>query len=261
MSQRELERSVRRYFEDPASVAGYATLVTEGFSPFERALIRQAFAPGQRILDVGCGAGREAVAMAREGFHVVAMDLALAMVRTASELAAAQRLPLAAMVGNAIALPFRREIFDGVAMLGQVIAHVPSRAMRVAALRSSLEVLRPEGRLALTTHNRRCHPKFQLYFACMNRWRRLARWCGVPTGLGDYDRWTRRDKAGRSVAGQRLFFHMYDLNEAVTDLQDAGFEVLEAKSRAEFEAGHEKPASPRDDYLLGFVAKRPRNPA
>jgi len=27
----------------------------------------------------------------------------------------------------------------------------------------------------MTTDNRRCHWKFQLYFACMNRFRRLAR--------------------------------------------------------------------------------------
>ena len=27
----------------------------------------------------------------------------------------------------------------------------------------------------MTTHNRRCHWKLRLYFACMNRFRRLAR--------------------------------------------------------------------------------------
>ena len=27
----------------------------------------------------------------------------------------------------------------------------------------------------MTTHNRRCHWKFRLYFACVNRFRRLGR--------------------------------------------------------------------------------------
>jgi len=35
--------------------------------------------------------------------------------------------------------------------------------------------VRPRGKLAMTTHNRRCPWKLRLYFACMNRFRRLAR--------------------------------------------------------------------------------------
>jgi len=54
-----------------------------------------------------------------------------------------------------------------------------------------------------------------------------------------------------------VFFHMYDLDEATTDLREAGFEVLDGRARAEFEAGRADAALRHRDYLLGFVARRP----
>src|SRR2546422_6336723 len=60
-------------------------------------------------------------------------------------------------------------------MLGAIIAHVPGRDGRVQAFRAAWRTLRPGGKLAMTTHNRRCHWKLRLYFACVNRFRRLGR--------------------------------------------------------------------------------------
>jgi len=50
---------------------------------------------------------------------------------------------------------------------------------------------------------------------------------------------------------------MYDLDEALADLQEAGFEVVDARARAEFEAGRVDLALRERDYFLGFIAKRP----
>lgn len=255
MSGPDLEAAVRRVYEDPAQVAAFSALAAEGLTPFETALVRQAFGPGQRVLDVGCGGGREAVPMTQGGLRVVAMDLSPVMARAAVNHAASQGVTLAALAGSAAALPVRPGSFDGVAMLGQVIAHVPGRAGRVEALRAAWRALRPGGTLAMTTHNRRCHWKFGLYFAVVNRWRRLARSLGVNGGLGDFDRWSAR--ISRARTHRRTYFHMYDLQEACADLRAAGFEVLDARARGEFEAGRDDADLRRRDYLLGFLARRP----
>jgi hypothetical protein len=107
----------------------------------------------------------------------------------------------------------------------------------------------------MTTHNRRCHWKFALYFGWVNRWRRIVRRLGCGLDLGDYDRWSTR--ISRSKASRPVFFHMHDLDEATADLREAGFEVLDGRSRAEFEAGRVDAALRHQDYLLGFVARRP----
>lgn len=249
-----LATAVRSAYEDPAHVRAFAAVADEGLTPFEVALVRR-FTPGQRILDVGCGGGREAVPMAQAGLRPVAMDVSVAMVRAATAHASERGVPLPVVAASLSALPFRPEAFDGVALLGQVIAHVPGRDGRIAALREVRRALRPGGTLVMTTHNRRCHWKFALFFGWVNRWRRLLRRFGRGSGLGDHDRWSAR--IGRLEGGPPVFFHMYDLDEATADLAEAGFEVVRARSRGEFEAGREDAAARRRDYLLGFVATRP----
>ncbi len=228
-----LEATVRSAYEDPAQVGAFSAIADEGLTPFETALVRQAFVPGQRILDVGCGGGREAVPMVLAGFRLVAMDVSLAMVRAAKTYASRRGISLMAVVGSVSAPPFRPEAFDGIAMLGQVIAHVPGRESRVAALRAVWGALRPGGTLAMTTHNRRCHWKFSLYFGWANPWRRLMRWLGRGPALGDHDRWSTR--ISRAKGSRPVFFHMYDMDEAVDDLREAGFALQDARARAEFE--------------------------
>ena len=255
MRRSDIEASVRLKYGDPDEVAAFSTIAAEGLAPFEEALVLQAFIPGQRILDIGCGGGREATAMVQHGLRVVAMDLVLAMVQAARSYGRKKGLLGSYVVGNAVSPPFCDACFDGVAMLGAIIAHVPGRDGRVQAFRAAWRTLRPGGKLAMTTHNRRCHWKLRLYFACVNRFRRLGRRLGLGTSLGDNDRWSTRISEARSR--RPVFFHMYDLDEALADLQEAGFEVVDARARAELEAGCVDLALRERDYFLGFIAKRP----
>lgn len=64
--------------------------------------------PGARVLDVGCGPGRHALALARRGFDVVGVDLSVEFVALAREAAAAEELPARFEV-----LDVRELAFDG----------------------------------------------------------------------------------------------------------------------------------------------------
>ena len=55
MKRSDIEASVRLKYGDPDEVAAFSTIAAEGLAPFEGALVLQAFIPGQRILDIGCG--------------------------------------------------------------------------------------------------------------------------------------------------------------------------------------------------------------
>ncbi len=68
-----------------ARAADYAAEVTEP-EPSERLLAYiAALPPGARVLDLGCGPGNSAAAMARAGLDVDALDAAEGMVRVARE--------------------------------------------------------------------------------------------------------------------------------------------------------------------------------
>ena len=249
MAGQDFAAATHRMYADSAEVSFYSTLTTQGLDCIEEALVCRAFAPDQLVLDVGCGAGREAVPMARYGLRVVAMDFVYEMVQATAANAAAHSTAVLPLVGSVTRLPFREGSFDGVALLGHVMAHVPGRAERIAALQAVWRLLRPGGLLAMTTHNRRCHWKIPLYFACVNRWRRLAHRLGHDSGLEDFDRWTARlSKGGRR---QPAFLHMYDLDEAIADLQAAKFEILDTVVWTGFEAAR------NDSPHLGYLALRP----
>jgi SAM-dependent methyltransferase len=86
-----------------------------------------ALAPDAQVLEVGCGAGQLAVALAQQGFHVHAIDYAPAMIELAHRLAVeagvTDRLTLS--TGDACSLDFEQESFDLVIALGVINSLFP----------------------------------------------------------------------------------------------------------------------------------------
>jgi ubiquinone/menaquinone biosynthesis C-methylase UbiE len=54
------------------------------------AALQEAFPPGSHLLEIGCGTGEEALALARKGYSIVATDISPAMIETCRRKAAAQ---------------------------------------------------------------------------------------------------------------------------------------------------------------------------
>jgi SAM-dependent methyltransferase len=110
--------------------------------------------PGDRVLDLGCGAGRHAFEVYRRGAHVVAADLDRGELAPVSGMFEAMRAegeagpPAAAtaVTADATSLPFADGAFDRV-VAAEILEHVPRdwRAMAEIA-----RVLRPGGIAAVT---------------------------------------------------------------------------------------------------------------
>jgi len=104
---------------------------------------------GKRVLDVGCGPGRHALALARRGIDVVGVDLSEEFVDLARDAAAAEGLPARFEVGDVRDLGHEAE-FDAVVCLcqggfGLLGGRDEARVFgRIAA------AVRPGGWLALT---------------------------------------------------------------------------------------------------------------
>jgi SAM-dependent methyltransferase len=115
---------------------------------------RLGLAPGDRLLDLGCGAGRHAFEALRRGARVVAFDYDEAELKDVAAMAAAMDqagdIPAsggsATTRGDATRLPFPDGSFDRI-IAAEVLEHIPDD---VAAIRELARVLRPGGSMAVT---------------------------------------------------------------------------------------------------------------
>ncbi|HOA67386.1 MAG TPA: class I SAM-dependent methyltransferase [Phycicoccus elongatus] len=110
--------------------------------------------PGERVLDMGCGAGRHAFELYRRGADVVALDQNtsdLAEVAVMFEAMAAEgQVPTgssaATVEGDALALPFDDGEFDRI-IAAEILEHIPDDR---TAMEELFRVLKPGGVLAVT---------------------------------------------------------------------------------------------------------------
>jgi SAM-dependent methyltransferase len=154
---------------------------------------------GDRVLDMGCGAGRHAFEMYRRGGDVVAFDQDGDELAGVLEMFAAMKqageVPDGAEAdikqGDALQLPFVDAEFDRV-VAAEVLEHVPDDQAAIAEL---ARVLRPGGTMAVT----------------------------VPRWLPEKVCWALSD-AYHEVEGGHV--RIYTGDELVAKLRDAGLEYL-----------------------------------
>jgi SAM-dependent methyltransferase len=115
---------------------------------------RLPIAPGERVLDLGCGFGRHAFEAFRRGADVVAVDRSAAEVAEVTKMfhamvATGEASPAQlarAVRADLTALPFPSGSFD-VVIASEVLEHIPDDARAIGEI---ARVVRPGGRVAVT---------------------------------------------------------------------------------------------------------------
>jgi 2-polyprenyl-3-methyl-5-hydroxy-6-metoxy-1,4-benzoquinol methylase len=149
----EITQSLERRPLYHAFAWAYDLLVTDPVEPFVEVVVN-AFAghgvePGSRVLDAGCGTGRYALELARQGFRVDGMDSSADLVAVAEDSAAAAGLAHRPAFAVADLRHLQAPVeYDGVLCRG-VLNDLRTDDERDQALHGLAAALRPGGVLVL----------------------------------------------------------------------------------------------------------------
>jgi 2-polyprenyl-6-hydroxyphenyl methylase/3-demethylubiquinone-9 3-methyltransferase len=149
----------------------------------------------RRVLDIGCGGGLLAEALARHGAHVSAIDMAPAMIEVARLHAHESQLQIDFHLSSAEQfVAHTTSAFDVITCM-ELVEHVPSPAALLAA---AARLLRPGGDLFISTINRNLR-SFLLAIVGAEYLLRL-----IPRGTHEYARLLRPAELARLARAEHL---------------------------------------------------------
>ena len=245
-----LLRRLRERYEHPEEVRAYSKQVKQGLTPEEIVLLNSLLPGSCRIANLGCGAGREALALVEKGHRVVALDISRAMLRGARQLARESRLELACVwMSDPLRLPLPHRAFDRVLALAQLLSHIPGTEARVALLSEVRRVLVPGGMFIASVTDRAAAA--DLCFGDEDPGDQLSP-LERAAGWEEGDIWVWQPSEAR--LDTPLFFHLHTREEIISELEAAGLRLVA------YVGGHElTPAAASDAYRYRFVVARREN--
>lgn len=211
----EAGRAFRETYEGPEAAS---ELSAEGpaWEPWEKELLEGPLRVPGRLLDVGCGTGREAALFEKLGFEVTGIDPSPMMIETARRRAAEAGLRARFSVASADDFEAPAGSFDRVYFTRTLISCILGKSRRLEILRRMKRLLRPGGTLVISGYARNPSEEGFSFQASWRARRLLSRVLGgYPFEKGD---------AWMPVPGEGLgLFHRFAPGELAAELQTAGF--------------------------------------
>src|SRR3989442_1721685 len=113
--------------------------------PWELILVERYFTNKGELLDLACGAGREALLLARRGLTVTACDWSPRMIAEAQRRAREANLPIRFEVADLYDLQYPENAFDYLLLTNIAYSYIFPRLRRIRFLKQAYSILRPGG--------------------------------------------------------------------------------------------------------------------
>lgn len=198
--------------------------VTAGLMPWEKEFVERFIAPGAAVLAVGCGSGRELLALTERGCDVTGIDPADFTLDVARRILARRQLTARLIEGfiEDMSLDGR---YDVALFCFYSYSYIPESSRRVRALREVARHLNAGGRVIVTYPGMpRPHP-FMIRIA-----RVFGRLSGSDWRIEQGDYLTRKRVRGRE---HYSFVHAFRPEEIERESAAAGFRIVHRREPAD----------------------------
>lgn len=232
------EGSVREYASATSNISLWAS---------EQLLFKKYFDKDDFIIDIGCGTGRVTHGLSAIGYNnIIGLDLSEKMLDEARRLNEINGNNITFTLGDATALPYKEDNFDGAIFAFNGLMQIPWHCNRIKALHEIFRVLKPQSVFIFTTHDREADKKHSYYWNQeIKLWESGKQNPRLPE-FGDllyksYDR--------------EMYVHVPTRDEIMLSLQESGFELIKDSYRPEIAEESEEVKEFSDECRFWVVRK------
>ena len=153
--------------------------ILSGLMPWEQDCYTRCLRPGDRILLVGCGTGRDLIALLRAGYRVEGLDPAAGAIAVARRML--DRLELSAPLHTGAVESFAIPgTFDVIVFSWFSYGYIPQSRTRVEVLRRLGRALPPGGRIIVSYVRTAAHAELPARITRLGGWLTRADWRAEP---------------------------------------------------------------------------------
>ena len=145
LTPEEIAAYTKRIYDKETSPFGDQEYIESGLNLSEREVIGKHAGKCGSLLVLGCGGGRESIALAKMGFAVTGIDFSEKLVRKAKEQASRSGVHIDVLEGDFLEMTLPKGGFDCCLLTSFMYSAIPSRAMRVKLLSHIKEILTGRG--------------------------------------------------------------------------------------------------------------------
>jgi ubiquinone/menaquinone biosynthesis C-methylase UbiE len=140
------------YSEEPA-IKGMRDYTNKKLKIWENEVVSY-FPVKSKVLDIGCGMGREAFCLYDRGFRVTAIDISEKVIEPAKQFAIESKRDIEFLLTNGLDLPFESDTFDVVIIWSQTFGLFYEEENKIHILRECNRILKSNGILSFSAHDK-----------------------------------------------------------------------------------------------------------
>ena len=219
-SRQELVRFIRAVWdEEPVTKRG--DFILGGLFPWEEKLYEEYLPVGARIGLIGCGGGRDMIALVRKGHTVDGLDLSPEMVRAAEGYIADAGIEAKTYCADIFEFKFPNEPYDAFIFSNFTYPYIPGRSERLEILKGLRSSLSPQGCIIIT-----CFIRADIRD---RRITHLAQW------VAKISRNSNIPETGDLFSFSQGFRHVFTHDELTHEIKTAGYDILTVREISRFE--------------------------